>query len=168
MILSHILAMSKNHVIGHKGRLPWHLPEDMKHFKQKTTGHACIMGRKTFESLKKPLPNRLNVVLSRNSATNLQGAKVFDHLDKALEFCSSGISGEEVFIIGGGELYKNSMDLVDRIYATVICKDFIGDTYYPPIDPAHFKLVNQENHTTDSGIEYSFLTYERIKNERTT
>ena len=131
MILSHIVAASKNGVIGAKNSLPWRIPEDLKFFKEKTIGHVMIMGRKTFESLPSALPNRLTVVVTREPNYQARGAIVVPTIQKAIDLAREhrATYGNEVFIAGGGEIYKQTMDVVDRIYLTLIQKEYEGDTF---------------------------------------
>jgi dihydrofolate reductase len=146
MIISHIVAMAQNRVIGRLGGMPWHIPADFKFFKATTMGHALIMGRKTFESIGKPLPGRLNIVISRrppdakvNLADNLRYAADFA---AALRLCEElkDIYGEEVFVAGGGEIYRQTMSQVDRIYLTQIEREVDGDTFYPEFDSDQFNV----------------------------
>lgn len=134
MILSHIAAIAKNRVIGVNGDLPWDLPEDMKFFREKTSGHIIVMGRKTFESFPKPLKNRLHVVITRQENYQApEGVVVFSNIDEALKFCETQTPqwGEEVFIIGGGEIYKQTLQTADQLYLTLIDQEFEGDAKYP-------------------------------------
>ncbi len=137
-MLYHVVAMADNRVIGKENRLPWHFPADLKHFKQLTMGMTVIMGRKTFESIGKPLPGRRNFVLSRskNPETALPNGslKFFDSLDEALKH----VETPDAFIIGGADLYRQTMDRVDGIWLTRIEGNYEGDTFYPDI-PGHFK-----------------------------
>ncbi len=159
MILSHIVAASENNVIGAGNKLPWNVPEDMKFFKDKTNGHSIIMGRKTYESMGRPLPNRSNVIISRQKDFHAPGAAVVPTLDAAIEYCQSKIPeyGEEIFIIGGGEIYKQSLALVDIVYLTRIHKTVQGDAKYPAIDPLHFEEV--ERRERPGNPAYTFFTY---------
>ena len=159
MILSHIVAASDNNVIGSDNKLPWNIPEDMKFFREKTKGHAVIMGRKTYESMGKPLPNRLNVVITRQSDFHAPGAVIVPSIDAAVEYCQAKIPeyGEEIFIIGGGEIYKQSMALVDIVYLTRIHKSVPGDAKYPAIDPKHFEEIERRERPGDPS--YTFFTY---------
>ncbi len=161
MILSHIVAAAENGTIGVEGSLPWDIPEDMRFFKDKTKNHIVIMGRKTFESLPAALPHRLNIVISRQPDYKAKGAIVVFSLDQALEICKQNIPkyGEEIFIIGGGEIYKQSMSKVDKIYLTRIYQEFHGDTKYPTIDENLFQLIDKVDR--DKPIPFSFLTYEK-------
>lgn len=162
MILSHIVAASENHVIGAKGGLPWNIPEDMKFFKDKTKGKIIIMGRKTYESVGHPLPNRLNLVVTRQSGYAAQGAIVFADTASAIAYAKAKLSeyDPEVFIIGGGEIYKETLQMVDRIYLTRIHQTISGDTYYPEVPLNQFKLVNQSDRS--SPVPFSFLIYDKI------
>lgn len=160
-MLCHIVAVSENNVIGFQGQLPWSLPEDMKFFKDTTKGHSLIMGRKTFEALPQPLPHRLNVIITRNKNYSPSGAIVTHSLNEAIDTCkdhSKEYKGD-IFIIGGGEIYKQSLEIVDRIYLTRIHRSFEGDTKYPVISPANFKEVACLQRTEP--IPFSFLTYEK-------
>ena len=163
MSLSHIEAVSRNDVIGANQTLPWDIPEDMKFFRDKTKGKALIMGRKTFESVGHPLPNRLNVVVTRQKdyPSKAPNVVVKPDLKSAIEYCQTQVSkyGEEIFIIGGGEIYKESMPLVDVIYLTRIHADFEGDTRYPKVDSSQFELIEQRDRTEP--VPFSFLTYVR-------
>jgi dihydrofolate reductase len=163
MILTAIAAMAKNRVIGANGDLPWRIPEDFKFFKDKTTGHIMIMGRKTFESLGGPLPNRLHVVITRQKDFDPDGAHVFSTIGDALEFCSeqtdSGAWPEEVFIIGGGDIYRQMLDSTDRIYLTEIQKEFEGDTKFPEFSADDFEEVARTHRTQP--VPFDFVTYER-------
>lgn len=162
MIISHIVAASENNIIGAKGSLPWDIPEDMKFFRDKTKDHSIIMGRKTFESLNHSLPHRLNVVVTRAKDYIAPKALVTHSIKKAIELCKARKNeyGEEIFIIGGGEIYKQSLDLIDRIYLTRIHKHFNGDTLYPVLNKKEFKEVDCCKRTNP--IPFSFLIYERV------
>ena len=159
--LSHITAVAKNDVIGHHGGLPWSLPEDMNFFRETTKNKALIMGRKTFESIGHPLPHRFNLVVTRQKNYKAEGAVVTHDIPSAIEICKTKIDiyGEEIFIIGGGEIYKQSMDLVDTIYLTRIHKDFEGDVKYPKIDLSKFEEIRREERTEP--IPFTFLTYKK-------
>ena len=164
MRISHIVAVSENNIIGTKGELPWNIPEDMEFFRNKTKGGAIIMGRKTFESVGHPLPHRLNVVITRKKNYVAHKVIITDSIEKAIEICKSHTDkyGDEIFIIGGGEVYKQSLNLVDRIYLTRIHKSFDGDTQYPILNPKDFKEVNCRQRTVP--VPFSFLVYDRVPN----
>ncbi len=161
MTLTHVTAMSQNRVIGSQNKLPWNIPEDLKFFRETTKGHIMIMGRKTFDSLgAKPLPQRYHIVITRQDrqSTNplVQYVKT---LEKALDAAQllTPQWGDEVFIVGGGEIYKQSMHLTDKIYLTVIYQDFEGDTYYPEIPLGKFALTSKSDRSMP--VPFSFLTY---------
>ncbi len=151
MILSHIVATAHNGVIGKDNKLPWHLPEDLKFFKETTQGKILIMGRKTFDSLGRPLPNRFHIVVTRQ---NLQSAqekvRYVSSLDEAFQLAQKMIPPwpEEVFILGGGEIFQQTLTLVDRIYLTKIDKDVDGDSFYPEVDWSLFDLVKSDQFET--------------------
>lgn len=162
MILSHITAMSRNRVIGKGGKLPWHIPEDLKFFKKMTYGKVMIMGRKTFESLPGQLPNRYHIVISHNQYVSDEPDVVFVRsIDEALEHAKKVTAkfSEEVFIVGGGEIYRQTMGIVDRVYLTVIDQDFEGDAFYPEVPESDFLLVEQNDRPGPP--PYSFRTYLR-------
>ncbi len=134
MILSHIAALAKNRVIGTEGTLPWDLPEDMAFFRQKTLGHIIVMGRKTFESFPKPLKDRLHVVITRQKDYKVpDGVHVFSDIISALSFCEKQVPRwkKEVFIIGGGEIFSQTLPQTERLYLTLIDKEYPGDAKYP-------------------------------------
>jgi dihydrofolate reductase len=166
MILSFIAAVSENNAIGKHNSLPWHLPEDLKFFKKTTMGKPVIMGRKTFESLGRPLPGRLNIVLSGNKDLKLpDGVLVYDDVNLALERLQSE-NTEEGFIIGGGKIFETTMPFADRMYITrvnTIIPD--ADTFFPDIDHTHWKMVWEENHSADNQhkYDYTFQQYERVE-----
>lgn len=160
--INHIVAMAENRVIGRAGGMPWHIPEDFKFFKTTTMGHAMIMGRKTWDSIGRPLPGRLTIVVTRNSNFKAPAEVVIKAtLEDAISHCRQHQQqwGSECFIVGGGELYKQSMSVVDRVYLTLIHKSIDGDTTYPEI-PETFRKISEERHN-DSPIPYSFTTWEK-------
>lgn len=159
--IAHIVAAAKNNVIGREGDLPWDIPEDMKFFRDKTKGKALIMGRKTFESVGHPLPNRLNVVVTRQPGYKAEGAHVVSSIQEGIEYCKEHKDqyGEEIYIIGGGEIYRQSMDLVDIIFLTRIHQDFPGDAKYPDVDPLKFVEIERRERTEP--VPFTFLTYAR-------
>ncbi|WP_413290112.1 dihydrofolate reductase [Bdellovibrio sp. HCB337] len=163
MILTHVTAMSQNRVIGTQNKLPWNIPEDLKFFRDTTKGHIMIMGRKTFDSIgAKPLPQRFHIVITRQDLQSTHPlVKYVKTLDEAIEAAKPLTAqwGEEVFIVGGGEIYKQSMPVTDKIYLTVIYKDFEGDTYYPEVPMDKFELVAQSDRTDP--VPFSFLTYKK-------
>lgn len=154
--LSIIVAASRNGVIGAGGKLPWHLPTDLKRFKQLTMGRPILMGRRTFESIGKPLPGRTNIVITRQPGFQACGATVAHSLEEALQLCEGQA---EVFVIGGAEIYKQALPLADRIYLTRIDQDFQGDTFLFEIDPAVWKELLREDFP--ASLPYSFIIYKR-------
>lgn len=162
MMLSAIVAMASNRVIGKDGVLPWHIPEDFKFFRDKTTGHIMIMGRKTFASLPGLLPNRLHVVVTRQADFKAEGAIVFSNIDDALAYCRTQTAkwGDEVFVIGGGEIFAQMMDVMDRIYLTEIEVPFDGDSRMPEFDKSRFRETYRSRR--DTPVPFSFVTYDRI------
>jgi dihydrofolate reductase len=155
-----IAAVARNGVIGKNNTLPWHLPEDLKHFKQLTTGHAVIMGRKTWESLPerfRPLPGRTNVVVTRDPAYKAKGATVVHSLDEATKVGAGGTA----FIIGGAELYAHALPLSGRLELTEIDADIEGDASFPTYDRSLWHEVKREAGVSAEGLRYAFVTYER-------
>jgi dihydrofolate reductase len=152
VILALIAAVSRNRVIGKDGTLPWHISEDLKRFKRITTGHTVLMGRKTFESLGKPLPNRRNVVLTSRT---LPGVETYRSIPEALD----ALAGEaKVFVIGGGELFTSLLDRVDEFYLTIVDRTVDGDTYFPPFEDllaTRFIETHREVHDGFSFVDYT-------------
>jgi dihydrofolate reductase len=155
--------MSKNRVIGKDNQIPWHLSADLKYFKRTTLNHHIIMGRKTFLSIGKPLPRRTNIVLTRNPFFIASNVLVATSVEEGLQLAEDN-GEEEVFIIGGGEIYRQSMPFLDKIYLTLIDVEVEGDVFFPELNEAQWKLVSEEAHEADEKNEYdySFLVYERI------
>lgn len=160
MNISIIVAIAQNNVIGNNNQLIWHIPGDLKRFKSITMGHTVVMGRKTFESIGKPLPGRKNVVISRQSNFKPEGCLVYNSFDKAL---NSLKTEDEIFIIGGGEIYRMAMPLTHRIYLTKIHKDFTGDTFFPEIPLEDWEITYEELISEDekTGFSYSYINLER-------
>ncbi|SDJ95050.1 dihydrofolate reductase [Catalinimonas alkaloidigena] len=166
MILSIIAAVADNGVIGKDNDLPWHLPDDLRFFKRTTLGHYCLMGRKVFESFGgKALPRRPNVVITRNPYYQAPGAVVVHSLKEALALARHFAPEEEVFVLGGGEIYVQSLDLVDKLYLTHIHADIEGDTYFPDWQPDRWTRVWHEDHPADDchAHPFTFALYERKK-----
>ncbi len=163
-MLSLIAAMTENRVIGHNNQLPWHMPADLKRFKELTSGHAVIMGRKTFDSIhRKALPNRRNIVVTRQNDLPAHGAEIAHDLDEAIRMATSSDKGAEVFILGGSEIFRLAMMKADRIYLTVIHATIEGDSFFPPIDQRQWFLADNQHFQADSKNQYaySFQTFER-------
>ena len=155
-MLSMIVAVSENNVIGKENKLLWHLPDDLKHFKRTTKGHHVIAGRKTFESQGRPLPKRTNIVITRNKDICIEGCHIAHSLDEAIVMARED---NEPFIIGGEEIYKQAMEKVDRIYITRIHETFDGDTYFPEIDERKWEVVSSKYHGIDDKHPYPFTIY---------
>jgi dihydrofolate reductase len=154
-----VVAIAQNHAIGKDNQLLWNLPKDLKHFKDITTGHTVIMGRKTYDSVGKPLPKRRNIIITRQNIT-IDGCEVVSSIEDALALCADE---EEVFVVGGAEIYRQSMHLVNRIYLTIVKKDFEADSFFPPINEKEWNTVAQENFEPDekNNLPFSFITLER-------
>ncbi len=163
-MLSIIVAVGKNNVIGKDNQLVWHLPRDMKHFKETTTGHYIIMGRKTFESNGRPLPNRTNVIITRDKDYKAEGCVVVHSLEEAVNLAKDD---PEPFVIGGGVIYKLAMPIVDRIYLTQIHHKFEGDTFFPEINMDDWNETEKRDFEPDEKNKYAFtiLTLDR-KNKK--
>ena len=162
MIISLIVAVGKNNVIGTEGKLPWRLPADLKHFKKLTEGHSIIMGRKTHESIGRALPGRRNIVITRNPDFRADGIEVAHSLEEAIKMSKAAFD-TEVFVIGGGEIYKMAMPLADRIYFSRVHTSVAGDAFFPEIDLAEWAETSRETHQSDEKNQYpySFIVYER-------
>lgn len=162
MVLSIIVAAAENHVIGRDNGLVWRLSGDLKHFKALTTGHTILMGRRTFESIGKALPNRRNIVISRNPEYKAEGCEVVHSVEEALILTKDE---DEVFVTGGGTIYKKLWERADRLYLTVVHQECEGDTVIPVVDPVLWKEVSREARQADEKNEcdYTFINYERIR-----
>lgn len=150
-MISIIVAVSENNVIGVDNKLPWYISEDLKRFKTLTLGNTVIMGRKTYESIGKPLNDRVNIIISRDKGLTIPGCIVVDSVEKAIR---KSEKNKEIFIIGGGEIYKNSLNFVDRVYMTRVHQEVGGDTTFPTLNE---NWVIKEQEENDG---YSFITYE--------
>lgn len=155
-----IVAASKNGVIGNNNSLIWKLPNDLKRFKEITTGNTVVMGRKTYESIGRPLPNRRNIIITKKIDYNIDDCEVVNSLEEALMLCNN-----DCFIIGGGEIYKQILPITDIIYLTRIDEDFEGDTYFPELNKDEwFETLNESFEPDDKNKHnYSFIKYERYK-----
>ena len=155
-----ICAMARNRVIGHHNEIPWHLPEDMKHFKETTMGHAIVMGRKTFESIGRPLPGRKNIVVTRDPQFQAEGVETCSDLQKAIETHRA----DGVFIIGGSQIYEQTLPLCDTLHLTLIDRDYEGDSYFPEVDLENSFTIVQDSKgliSEKEGIPYRFITATR-------
>jgi dihydrofolate reductase len=156
-----VAAVARNRVIGRGNRLPWHLPDDLRHFKRLTLGRPIVMGRRTWESLPGLLPDRTHIVVTRDRAYRAPGAQVVHSLDAAL----AAAGGEEVFVVGGAELYALALPRAARLYLTLVDAEVEGDVLFPPIDPAQWREVVREPHAADERHAYpfAFVTVERAE-----
>lgn len=162
-MISLLVAHDPNRVIGVNNELPWHIPEELAYFKKVSMGKAMIMGRKTFESIGKPLPGRLNIIITRNREYTAEGTVVVHDLKEAILKASE--FSDEVVIIGGSEIFRIAIGIADRLYITFIQKNFEGDTFFPPYG-AEWNLVSaSEDHFSKEGIPYSYLIYDRAREE---
>ena len=161
MVLSIIAAFDLNYVIGSENKLPWHLPADLKLFKSTTMGHHVIMGRNTFESIGKPLQGRIFVVITSKEDYHPEGVLIANSLSEAIKLCGKD---EEVFIIGGGQVFSEAINIADRLYITLIHHHFEGDTYFPELNLDEWKQVMREDMPANekNAWPYSFILYERI------
>lgn len=161
MKISIIVAAATNNVIGSDGELPWRLPEDLKRFKQLTIGKPVIMGRLTYESIGKPLPDRRNIVLSARKGLNIDGCEVVDTPDAAIRLAGGA---EEVMVIGGGGVYSQMLPMADRIYMTRINATVDGDTFFPELDDNEWQVVDRVDFPADESRQFgfSFVTLDRI------
>ena len=154
--LSLIVAVANHNVIGINNTLPWHLPEDLKRFRALTTGHHIIMGRKTYESLGRLLPNRTTVIVTRNKNYQVEGALIAHNLQAALTLCEGD---NEPFLIGGAELYKEGIQLANKLYITEVHADFGGDAYFEKVDLTHWQELEREKNIAENGFQYSYVSY---------
>ena len=152
-----VAAVASNGVIGKNGQLPWHLPEDLKHFKKLTMGHPVIMGRRTWESLPGPLPGRDNIVVTSRAGYDARGAAVASSLESALALCA----GETVaFVIGGNRLFADSLPIAAGLVMTEIHRDYAGDTWFPEYDRSRWRESQRESHVSADGMKFDFVLYE--------
>jgi dihydrofolate reductase len=164
-MLSIIVAASENNVIGINNHLPWHLPVDMKYFRDTTIGKPIVMGRKSFDELGRPLPGRPNIVITRQADFKREGLFIVSSLEEGIEKAKT-FGTEEIFITGGGEIFKQALPIVDRLYMTrVHANDVVGDTYFPEFNPEGWTLIKNERHEKDEKHAYAltFQVWERNK-----
>lgn len=163
--IAQIVAMDRQRVIGVENRLPWHLPADLKHFKALTMGKPIVMGRKTWESIGRPLPGRENIVVSRQADFKAEGARVFASLEKALDCARSAAEAgglDEVFVIGGETLYRQSLPHVDRVYLTEVDVAVAGDAFYPELPSEQWRESNRERFVAEGDSPgYAFVSFQR-------
>jgi dihydrofolate reductase len=163
-----MVAMARNRVIGRNNKLPWYLPEDLKYFKRTTLGKPMVMGRKTFESVGRPLPGRANLVVTRNTAWQHPGVRVFHDLASAYRGAEAQaeIDGvDEVMVIGGGEIFTEALPGADRLYLTQVHAEVAGDAYFPEIDWDQWREISREDFTASDNnpYDYSFVRYDRVR-----
>jgi dihydrofolate reductase len=161
-MISLLVAYDLNRVIGIDNKMPWHIPEELKYFKKITMGKAIVMGRKTFESIGRALPGRLNIIVTRNEEYVTEGAEVYHDLQKAIERGKE--FSEEVVIIGGAEIFNLSMDIADRLYITIIRKEYEGDTFFPEHDDSWQVVSESDVQYAQDGTPYSYFIFDRISN----
>lgn len=164
-MISFVVAMGRNRVIGNNNKMPWHLPKDLQHFKETTSGHTIIMGRKTYESIGRPLPNRTNVVITTNEQIDLpETVDKINDIQTVLNW-NQDDPDEVYFIIGGGMIYKQMLPYADRLHITLIDHDFQGDTFFPDFDRQDWKLTKKtKGEKNDKNpYDYYFLQYDRLK-----
>ena len=162
-IISIIVACDKNRAIGKAGTLPWDIPSDLKRFKNLTTGHPVIMGRKTWESIPRkfrPLPERTNIIVTRDKSYATSGAIITDSIEKAVDTANASEGREEIFIIGGGEIFKEVLPLVDRLYVTEVDTESGGDIFFPEYKSIFTKKISEESGEYE-GLKYTYLVLER-------
>ncbi|KOP83126.1 dihydrofolate reductase [Cytobacillus solani] len=160
-MISLMWAMDNNHVIGYNNQLPWHLPEDLKFFKRTTMGHPIAMGRKTWDSIGRPLPGRENIVITRNPEFTCEGCTVLNSVEALLEY--SRQKEEEIFVIGGAEIFKLILPDADKLYLTRIYDEFKGDTFFPALNLEEWSLLSREKGIKDekNPYDYEFMIYEK-------
>ena len=156
--LSVIVAMARNRVIGIDNTLPWRLPEDLKHFKALTMGHHIVMGRKTYESIGRPLPGRTTVIVSRDPAYRVEGCLTAPSIDAAIAACAGDA---EIFFVGGAEMYAQVLPRADRLYLTEIQADFEGDAWFPAFDRDAWTETARDKRVSPEGLGYDFVSYRR-------
>jgi dihydrofolate reductase len=165
MRISLVAALARNRVIGRDGQLPWRLPADLKRFKRLTVGHPLILGRKTYESIGRPLPERTNIVITRREGYAPAGIRLVRSIDEALAAAAEAPGADEAFVIGGSEIYRQTLPIADRLHLTFIEEDFPGDVHFPELDETQWRLVDEERHeaSEDTPFAWSYRTYDRIR-----
>jgi dihydrofolate reductase len=160
MIIAAIVAIDLNHAIGKNNQLLWHLPADLKFFKQTTMGCPIIMGRKTYQSIGKLLPGRKNIIITRNEDFKIEGAEIYQSLNDAISKCDSG----KVFVIGGAEIYTLAMPMIKELYITIVKNKFDADTFFSKINTSQFNLVWEECHEADEKNKFDYCFQKWIRN----
>lgn len=157
--ISIVVAIAeRNRAIGKDNKLPWHIPEDLKRFKEITSGHPIIMGRKTFKSIGRPLPNRTNIIITRDANYQMEKCVIVNSIEKAIQEASQ-LEQEEIFIIGGGEIFKQALPYVDKLYLTIVKGPIDGDVFFP--EYSAFKTIVKQSSHASNGYEYDFLELAR-------
>lgn len=161
-MISLLVAMDKNQLIGKDNDLPWRLPADLAYFKRVTMGHPIIMGRKTYDSIGRPLPGRENIIVTRDTSYKAEGCKVIHSIEEIVKMNQQ--TDQELFVIGGAEIFKEILPHSDRLYITEINEGFDGDTYFPTFDKAKWKVISKEQGIKNekNPYDYTFLVYEKI------
>ncbi len=160
MTISHVVAMAENRVIGKDGQMPWHIPGEQKIFKELTVGKALILGRKTHESIGRVLPNRITIIVSRKKDYEVPGAHVVHDIDQAISLARQ-LGKEDIVIGGGGELFRQTLPVTERVYLSIVHADFDGETFYPELPKDEF--VEKTRKEIDASIPYAFVEFERVK-----
>lgn len=160
MDISIIVAISENNAIGKDNQLLWHLPADLKYFKNRTTGYTVIMGRKTFDSIGKPLPNRRNIIITRQKELTLSGCEVYHSLEDAIAHCEGE---KEIFIIGGDSIYKESLPLINKIYLTQVHQTFEADAFFPVLNMNEWNIIKKEDFEADEKNKYAYSFLELVR-----
>ena len=163
MKISQIVAISENRAIGKDNDLIWRLPADIKHFKEVTMGHCMLMGRKNFESIGRPLPGRTTIIVTRDTNYKMEGCHVVNSIESGIELAKS-LNEQELMVIGGGEIYNQTLSITQKLYLTEVHERFDADTFYPEIDDKDWKLVEEESFQKDekNPFDYTFKTLERL------
>jgi len=163
MSIKLICAISKNNVIGNENKLPWNIPEDLKRFKELTSNNWIVMGRKTFDSIGRPLPNRTNIVLSENKNLKIDSAEVFNSPKEVIEYYKSNSDQKDLFIIGGTYIYELFLEYCEYLFITHVDKKYSGDAFFPKIDWNEWKLINEESrYDDDEKVNFYFRDFKRI------
>ena len=161
-MISLFVAHANDRVIGYQNDMPWHVPGDLAYFKRRTMGKPIIMGRKTYESIGRPLPGRLNIVITRNASYEVEGVRVVSSLEDALQVAKEETDAAEYMILGGEQIFKQAMPLADRMYITKIDETYPGDTFFPAYDLNEWETIEaSETALNDEGVPYTFYVYER-------
>lgn len=162
MTISHVVAMAENRVIGKDGQMPWHIPGEQKIFRELTVGKALILGRKTHESIGRVLPNRITIIVSRKKGYEVPGAHVVQDIDQAISLARQ-LGKEDIVIGGGGELFRQTLPVTERVYLSIVHADFDGETFYPELPKDEF--VEKTRKEIDASIPYVFVEFERVKDK---